>query len=190
MKLLRHLVQAGTALVGLAALPAQAVAQPPEPFVREIKLGILAHDVPEIWSGFRRERGIDINAEVILSPSLAFLGGHFRPAVGGSLNLQNGGFDRGTSKVYADVRWMYEASNGLFIGLGIGAAWHNGLLDPVDPARKALGRRVLFHFPLEIGYRLDAHNSLSLYFDHISNAYTKPSNEGLDTLGVRYGYKF
>jgi lipid A 3-O-deacylase len=172
----------------LLAGPVQA--QSRDPFVREIKFGILAHDIPAIWSGFRLENGIDVNVELILQPSVPFLGGHFRPAVGGTLNLHDSGSVRGTSKAYADIRWMYEATNGWFLGLGIGAALHDGVLDPIDPDRKALGRRVLFHFPLEIGYRYDAHNSIAVYFDHISNAYTKPSNEGLDTLGVRYGYKF
>jgi hypothetical protein len=27
-------------------------------------------------------------------------------------------------------------------------------------------------------------------FDHISNAYLASPNEGMDTLGVRYGYQF
>ena len=33
-------------------------------------------------------------------------------------------------------------------------------------------------------------NSLSLFFEHISNASTAPKNQGLDTLGIRYGYRF
>jgi hypothetical protein len=59
-----------------------------------------------------------------------------------------------------------------------------------DWDRKALGSRVLFHIPVEIGYRLDEHNSLSAYFEHMSNAYTVDPNEGMDRLGVRYGYRF
>lgn len=67
---------------------------------------------------------------------------------------------------------------------------HNGVLDPIEPDRKALGRRVLFHVPLEIGFRFDQHQSISVFFDHVSNGYTTTFNEGLDSLGVRYGYKF
>jgi hypothetical protein len=171
-----------TAAVFGAALP---LAAQQAPFVREMRLGVLGHDVPGIWSGFRLEHGTDINLELILSPSVQFLGGTIRPALGGSWNTE--GY---TSKIYADARWMIESRNGLFLGLGIGAAIHDGLLDPTELDRKALGRRVLFHFPLEIGYRFDAHNSLSLYFEHISNGYTTTHNEGLDSLGIRYGYKF
>jgi lipid A 3-O-deacylase len=56
--------------------------------------------------------------------------------------------------------------------------------------RKALGSRVLFHIPLEVGYRFDDHNSLSAYFEHMSKAYTVSPNEGMDRLGIRYGYRF
>jgi hypothetical protein len=78
----------------------------------------------------------------------------------------------------------------LFFDLGLGAAVHDGNLDDRDPTRKALGSRVLFHIPLELGYRLDEHDSLSVYFEHTSNAYTQEFNEGLDRLGLRYGYRF
>ena len=49
---------------------------------------------------------------------------------------------------------------------------------------------MLFHIPAEIGYRLDTHNSVSVYFEHTSNAYTATYNEGMDRIGVRYGYRF
>ena len=49
---------------------------------------------------------------------------------------------------------------------------------------------MLFHIPAEIGLRLDAHNSVSVYYEHTSNAYLADFNEGMDRLGVRYGYRF
>jgi lipid A 3-O-deacylase len=154
--------------------------------VSELKLGVLAHDVPDLWSGFQREEGTaDINIEALLSPSAAFFGGTLRPAVGASINT--GGQ---TSHAYIDARWQYETPGGAFLGLGVGAAIHDGNLDASDPDRKALGSTLLFHIPAELGYRLDDHNSFSLYFEHISNAYTQDENEGLDRLGVRYGYRF
>jgi lipid A 3-O-deacylase len=55
---------------------------------------------------------------------------------------------------------------------------------------QALGSRVLFHIPAEVGYRFDDHNSLSAYFEYMSNAYTVSPNEGMDRLGIRYGYRF
>lgn len=155
-------------------------------FVYEIKAGVLAHDVDGLWSGFRLEdQAADINLEAILSPSLPFLGGAIRPAVGGTINTRGQ-----TSNAYLDARWEIGSPVGIFFALGLGAAVHNGHLDPDAVDRKALGSRVLFHIPIELGYRFDPHNSLSVYFEHMSNANTFDSNEGMDFLGVRYGYRF
>jgi lipid A 3-O-deacylase len=72
----------------------------------------------------------------------------------------------------------------------LGSAVHDGNLGPTEPDRKALGARVLFHIPLEVGVRLDARQSLSVYFEHTSNAGTTRYNEGMDGIGIRYGYRF
>jgi lipid A 3-O-deacylase len=179
-QLARHIAAA------LIACAAGASAAAAEPFVNELKLGILDHDVPDLWSGFRAEpNSVDINIEAILSPSVMFMGGTIRPAVGGTINTEGA-----TSHAYIDARWQYETPSGIFFGLGLGAAIHNGQLELEDWDRKALGSRVLFHIPVEIGYRFDAHNSLSAYFEHTSNAYTVDPNEGMDRLGIRYGYRF
>ncbi len=147
---------------------------------------MLAHDVPRLWSGWSIEtHRPDLNGEVIFSPSVNFLGGAIRPVLGGSYNSAGG-----TSKAYVDARWESNLGPGVFFGLGIGAAVHNGTLDPVSLNHKALGSRVLFHFPAEVGYRFEGGHSLSVYFEHNSNGYTQKSNEGLDDLGVRYGFKF
>jgi hypothetical protein len=156
------------------------------PLIDELKIGVLWHDVPGLWSGFQAEQNsADINVEALLTPSVAFLGGSIRPAIGGSISTVGA-----TSDGYVDARWQYETPTGIFFGLGLGAAVHNGQLKLEDWDRKALGSRVLFHIPAEIGYRFDDHNSLSAYFEHMSNAYTVSPNEGMDRLGIRYGYRF
>ena len=162
-----------------------AAAEGVSPFFYEAKFGVLAHDVPNLWSGFNLERGVDINADLQFTPALPFLGGAIRPAIGGSINTN--GY---TSKGYIDARWQYETAHGIYFGLGIGAAVHDGHLGADAADRKALGSRVLFHFPIEIGYRFDQHHSISVYFEHTSNGYTQRYNEALDDLGVRYGYRF
>jgi lipid A 3-O-deacylase len=167
---------------GLALTATQACAGD----VYEIKAGVLAHDVPALWSGFRLEKpAADLNFEVMFNHAAAFAGGAVRPVVGVTANPRGD-----TSHAYAGLRWQYETSSGLFFGLGLGAAVHDGHLSPDSPYRKALGARVLFHIPAEIGYRLDAHNSVSAYFEHTSNGYTKDYNEALYRLGIRYGYRF
>ncbi len=154
-------------------------------FIHEIKGGVLAHDVDNLWSHFSRENGVDLNVEAIFTPSFGIFGGAVRPALGASLNTRGD-----TSKIYLDARWEYQAENRLFFVVGVGGALHNGETRLVSEDKKALGSSLLFHIPLEFGYRFDAHHGLSIYFDHVSNAYTQDENEGLDTLGVRYGYRF
>jgi lipid A 3-O-deacylase len=154
--------------------------------ISELRIGGVVHDVPGLWSGFSYERRtIDVNIEALLSTSLPVLGGAVRPALGATINTRGD-----TSHLYADARWQIELPAGFFLGLGAGAAIHDGHLGPDSQYRKALGSRVLFHFPAEFGYRLDAHHSLSVYFEHTSNANLADLNEGLDRLGVRYGYRF
>ena len=183
--LLRILLSIVAALIGLTGAE-EALAQTTYvPSGVELRAGVLAHDVPGLWSGFRLENGgVDINAE-LLGPGVAFLGGTLRPALGGSVNTS--GY---TSKAYLDARWEIDLRYGVFFGLGLGAAIHDGNLDPTDPDRKALGSRVLFHIPFELGYRFDERQSISVYFEHTSNGNLADHNEALDNIGVRYGYRF
>lgn len=151
----------------------------------QMKFGVLAHDVGDLWSGFSREDGVDLNIEAVLSPSVAILGGTLRPALGGTINTTGD-----TSKGYLDLLWQYNFVSGFFLVAGIGGAIHDGNRHATTTTKKALGSRVLFHIPLEFGYFISPRTTLSVYFDHISNAYTAHENEGLDTLGARFGYIF
>lgn len=156
--------------------------------IHSVHGGVLAHDVPDLWSGFQIEPdAADINIEVQFTPSVPFLGGVIRPALGGTVNTRGD-----TSHAYLDARWQIDGPAGLFFGLGLGAAVHDGEIGGIgtDPNMKWLGSRVLFHIPAEVGLHLDAHSDLSVYFEHTSNAYTQKYNEGMDRLGVRYGYRF
>jgi lipid A 3-O-deacylase len=171
-------------LVAGAGGNGQATAQSlPSSF--EVRGGVLAHDVPDLWAGFSLEGGIDINGELLLGRGLPVLGGILRPALGASINTE--GY---TSRVYLDARWEIGLGQSFFLGLGLGAAVHDGEINCCVPDRKAFGSRVLFHIPLELGFRLDDRNSISVYFEHMSNANLADVNEGLDALGVRFGHKF
>jgi hypothetical protein len=63
-------------------------------------------------------------------------------------------------------------------------------LDSGEPDRKQLGSRVLFRIPFEFGITLRGPHSFSILFDHMSNAYLARPNSGMDTLGIRYAYRF
>ena len=59
-------------LLVLCAVPAHARAAG---LVDEVKIGVLDHDVPDLWSGFRAEpNSVDMNVEALLSPKVSFAG--------------------------------------------------------------------------------------------------------------------
>lgn len=155
-------------------------------WVHELRIGVLDHDTDNLWSGFSRESGIDLNAELVFTPSYELWHGHVRPNLGLSVNTEGD-----TSKVYAGAVWQYLWKNGFILDFGAGLAVHDGETDNSEAIdRKELGSRVLLHISLELGYALSAHSRIFLMFDHISNGYTNDPNEGLDTLGIRYGFLF
>ena len=170
------------------ALPACGQEKPKEQnqkWLSEIRMGILAHDVP-VWSRFRAESGVDVNAELIFRwPNFSLLSGFLRSNLGATLN------NRGdTSKIYAGFLWEYRLQSGIFLDLGLGLAAHNGELATDDDNKKALGSRILFRLPVEIGFLFAEHHGVSVMFAHVSNAYLADPNEGLDVIGLRYSYRF
>jgi lipid A 3-O-deacylase len=154
--------------------------------ISEIRAGALDHDTTGLWSGFSLERAaVDANVEILFTPWARTFGGYLRPAIGATVN-----FNGDTSKVYADVRWEIEAPYGVFFAIGLGAALHDGHLSADSPQHKALGAQVLFHPSAELGYRFNGVNSISIFADHISNGFTRRNNEGMDTVGIRFGHRF
>ena len=158
----------------------------PAGWLHEIRFAVLARDVDGLWSGDRAEGGIAWNAEVtFFREGWSLWKGEIRPQVGVSLNDQGD-----TSKAYAGLLWEIESDWGGFFAVGLGAAVHNGELDSDEDDRKQLGSRLLFQIPVELGFRFGDHHRISLAFDHVSNANLASENEGLGTLGIRYGYRF
>jgi lipid A 3-O-deacylase len=151
-----------------------------------LSAGVFAHDVDGLWSGSRRESGVDLNVELILSrPNFTLPTGIVRPNYGVTVN------DRGdTSKLYAGLIWEVDTPSGIFMNVGVGCAFHDGELEAGRGDKKGLGSRLLFRIPMEVGYTLNRRHRLSIAFAHVSNAYLADPNEGLDTLGLRYGYRF
>ena len=108
-----------------------------------------------------------------------------RSNLGVSLNNQGD-----TSKIYSGFLWEYIRQSGVFFNSGIGIAVHDGEIETDDDDKKELGSRILFRIPFEIGLLFARHHGLSIMFDHVSNAYLAEPNHGLDTLGIRYTYRF
>lgn len=151
-----------------------------------LRVGGLAHDVNHLWSRSRAEGGVDWNAELVFGkPGWGIGPGVVLSTIGASIN------NRGdTSKVYGGFIWEVMFGGVYFFNTGAGLALHDGDLDRDEPDNKQLGSRLLFRVPFEVGFTWNRRHRLSLMFDHVSNGYLASPNEGLDTLGVRYGFQF
>ena len=164
----------------VAALPASAQSS----WIYELRGGVAAHDVPLVAAG-KVEYGVAINAEAAFAPSLGLFGGNIRPVLGGTFATNNG-----TSFVYLDARWEWAGSL-LFFGFGVGPAiqFDNQLYNSTQD-QKALGSRVLFHIPVELGLQVTPSNRISVYYEHVSNGFTAYPNPGLDNIGLRLAHRF
>jgi lipid A 3-O-deacylase len=149
----------------------------------EVRGGILAHDL-HLVAASHVESGVSFNGELAFAPSIPLFGGAIRPVLGGTATT-NGG----TSWAYLDARWEYSGSL-FFFGFGLGATVHDGALSVDQDGHKALGSRLLFHIPLEVGLQISPQYRISAYYEHSSNAYTVSPNPGMDNLGARMAYRF
>ncbi len=152
----------------------------------EIRIGWLAHDIDAV--SFNREDGSNINAELLFTPlplEIFHKIGSPRPHLGTSINSHGD-----TSQIYAGFTWQWKLPNRFFIEAMFGGAFHDGNTDLETSDRKALGSKVLFRLGTSLGYHINEHINISILFDHISNAYLKEENEGMDNLGIRIGYRF
>jgi lipid A 3-O-deacylase len=155
-------------------------------WLKEIRGGILAHDIDHLWSGSRKEGGIDLNAEVIFNrPEITVMTGTVGLNLGVSVNTQGD-----TSKLYGGMLWELEMKSGIFLDLGLGIAVHDGELETTEEGKKALGSRILFRIPIEFGWSMNEHYRILFLFAHVSNGYFAEPNEGLDTFGIRLAYRF
>jgi len=191
------------ALVVAATLPMPAAAQDRQDgHISEIRAGVFYHDAaifvaPGEHDEHRVEKnGVDINFELLFrSPEFMNAIGSPRPHIGATINTAGA-----TSQAYAGLTWTWALSDSLFFELAGGGAVHNGETDGPAPdpnlqftaasGDKLMGCRVLFRGSVAFGVRFAEHHSIALALDHISNGYLCDPNPGLDTLGLRWGYRF
>lgn len=194
-----------TLILGLASITfatTNATAQ-----VTEIRVGGTEHDVSIFGLGARKgkENSGAVNADIIFSPieALSFIGAP-KPYVGGTLNL--GGK---TSYGGAGVLWRTGLFENTFAELAFGGVIHDGTREVPDPRLATTieelefvrrrerteieyGSRVLFRTQIALGYEINEHWAVDTFIEHLShgNIISNGSNEGLDTYGLRLGYRF
>jgi lipid A 3-O-deacylase len=162
-------------------------------WIDEVKLGVLAHDIRVFGLGRPGETGADLNIEALFpSPALFRLIGAPRPHLGVSINTAGQ-----TNYGYFGLTWsgrpwrsLLALPEGLFVAGSFGGAAHDGYLNNAPPGRKRLGSRLLFRESAEFGYQLTRRVSVSVLFDHLSNAGLAHYNQSLNNLGIRVGLTF
>jgi lipid A 3-O-deacylase len=165
------------AILGLLALLPSAQAA-------EIRLGVLAHDVGVF--GGEHEEGHDVMAEFLFdSPDVLAPIWAPRPHVGVAVNTVGD-----TSQAYAGLTWRWDATDWLFLDFSLGGSIHNGELETDRQDKVNLGSRVLFRESIGVGVRLNESHTVSVVLAHISNANLAEHNEGLDTFGIHWGWRF
>lgn len=182
------------ALVPPWAAPAAAGAEAAigEGPVREVRLGVAAHDRGPFTD--RTEEGLDVRVEALFaSPGFLRWIGAPSPHLGVLAATGEGA----TSYGYFGLTWRRRFLTDWYFEGGFGGAAHDGAPLREDQQstaqrenQKPLGCRVLFRQNLSLGYRVTERISVSLFTDHVSNANLCDSNEGLDTFGAQIGYRF
>ena len=152
----------------------------------EWRLGVVDHDAGVF--GRTKESGVDITAELRFKP----LRGGFWDALGSprlhvGANISTAG---DTNQFYSGLTWSWYFWGPLFASFDFGASIHDGSLSSSKSDEKELGSRILFREALELGVRLTHRHSLAIRLDHSSNANLADNNEGIDTIGLVYGYRF
>lgn len=172
---------------GLAPAWAEPAASRAESERTRLVVGIFLHDRGPFSDP--HEDGIDLNLEMQFAPLNMF--GSPRPHLGVSAN-----FNGDTSALYAGMSVRLFQRNRWNVDGILGIALHDGPLhkDPVGCELYSdcgFGIRYLPRMGGEIGYRISAEETVSLYFVHMSHKWiVDGENEGLDFIGLRYGRPF
>ncbi len=179
-------MRARAALLGLLAGNLMTVATAePLGIISEIRVGVLAHDVAFI-AAENIESGVDLNAEVLFTPlGIVPKNWNFRPHIGVQVNTSDD-----TSQAYLGLTTTHYLTDSIWGSFSGGGTIHNGETLDFDEDRKAFGSQVLFRLALEVGVDISDHASVSLYYDHESNAFLAEENPGIDNMGVRVGWRF
>ena len=152
--------------------------------ISELRAGLSAHDVGPFSR--KEESGKDVNLEVLfVSPEFLRKLKKPKPHLGVNINLAND-----TNQAYAGLTWEWPIGKNWFFDVSLGGAIHDGKKNTNRIDRKELGCRVLFRESLDLGYKLSSQHTVSVYLDHISNAKLCGSNESIETVGLRFGYRF
>ena len=174
------------AALGLASAPAMAddlggIRIAPHADQWEARIGGGVYDIglftPHDFNGGT------INAEV-LAPSPSFLEwlGAPRPYIGADVGLASDPIHF----FYTGLNWETQIVKGFYLGFSAGGA----LATDSEVGPRDLGSNLLFHLQASAGIDITETATLQIYMNHYSNAQLANSNDGIESAGVRLGFRF
>jgi hypothetical protein len=151
----------------------------------ELRLGVAAYDTG-IFSTHDFD-GAVINGELLFpSPDFLSVIGSPRPAIGVDIATEPDAIHF----AYLDLNWDAHFTDRLYATWSLGGAVTSANDLDHSTRYKNLGCRVLFHLGAGLGYDLSGHASIELYADHFSNADLCTPNNGAESAGIRFAYRF
>jgi hypothetical protein len=185
-----------------ASRPAAAddAAQPPIPFISEVRGGVMYHEDSRLRRVFfnqskPREDGIvDINGEVLFARPQWHFENWFlnflltpRPRIGASINT-----GKGTSQASAGFAWDVYIWKNVFWEGSLDIAVHNGWTHPTPPPNnlRGLGCSPIFRQSMSLGVDVTQNWRVMATFEHLDNFGLCRDNQMLSNLGLRLGYRF
>lgn len=155
--------------------------------ITQAEIGFAYHDAGVF--GRHKEPGGDFDGEIRFLPIewLDFMASP-RPHLGIHVNTSGA-----TNQIFTGITWEFWFWDNFFIDPSFGLSFNDACcLDHGPPAdSKQLGSHVLFREAVDLGWNFSGPHSVSILLDHVSHGHILASeNEGMDTLGIRYGYRF
>jgi hypothetical protein len=151
----------------------------------ELRLGLAAYDTGVFTT--HDFNGAVVNGELLFpSPDFLYAIGSPRPVIGVDIATAPGAIHF----AYADLHWDAHFTDRLYATWSLGAAVTSATELEHATKYKNLGCKLLFHLGAGLGYDLTEHVSLELYADHFSNADLCHPNNGAESAGIRFGYRF
>ncbi len=186
---------------GLAAFGAAMMLAPQaQAGVDEVHLGVMAHNICVTnCKNADKEDGPNVEFQVSFD-SPAFLGWAFSPQPYLMASINTAG---DTSFAGAGLEWRWDFADRWALEPGLGLVAHDGETDNPyangTPEAETfanehvlLGSEVLFRTSLGLTYDFDGPWEAQLFYEHLSHGQILASgrNQGLDEIGVRFGYQF
>jgi len=151
----------------------------------ELRLGLAAYDTGIFTT--HDFNGAVINGELLLpSPDFLYAIGSPRPVIGADIATA----PHAIHFAYAGLNWDAHFTDRLYATWSLGGAVTSATELEHSTEHKNLGCRVLFHLGAGLGYDVSEHASVELYADHFSNADLCTPNNGAESAGIRFAYRF